>query len=238
MASWTNLTDAILTIGKPLTYVIARAWRDNAIAIAEGAVGAPRVVVPTAISTAETNTQKTLRPNGSGGVTWDLSPSAPNVVLLITASGTVSIPIGTRIKVTVIGGGGGSTGTAGSNGTAGGDSTATDGAVTITGGGGGFYTGGNGTSSGGTGYTILNDGGTNYGHPGNGPVGGIYGKGGTSGNSTTPANAGGGNGGSARVVIFVMAAGTLTLTAGAAGAAGGGANAGKAGNAGAVIVEY
>ena len=68
MASWTNLTDAILSIGKPLTYAIARAWRDNAIALAEGAVGAPRVVVPTALSTAEMNTAKFIRANGSGGV--------------------------------------------------------------------------------------------------------------------------------------------------------------------------
>jgi hypothetical protein len=220
MASWTNLTDAILGIGKPLTYVIARAWRDNAIAIAEGAVGAPRVVVPTAISTAETNTQKTLVPDGAGGVAWALSPAAPNVVLLFTASGTATIPTGTRIKLTVIGGGG--TALSGGGGTAGSDSTATDGTTTVTAGYGGNNGAGNGSSSGGTGYTIPTiGGGGSFGGPG--PFG-SYGRG---LNGTASTNTGGGNSGQARVVSMVMASGTLTVTIGTTGA-----------NNGAVIVEY
>ncbi|WP_398470722.1 hypothetical protein [Tardiphaga sp.] len=44
MATWNDLLDAVLDVGKPLTYTIARVFRDNPIAIAEGASGAPRIV--------------------------------------------------------------------------------------------------------------------------------------------------------------------------------------------------
>jgi hypothetical protein len=43
MTAWTTLTDASLSIGKPLTYLIARAFRDNVLALAEGAAGAPAI---------------------------------------------------------------------------------------------------------------------------------------------------------------------------------------------------
>lgn len=43
MASWVNLTDTQLDPDAPLTSNLAYAWRDNPIAIAEGASGAPRV---------------------------------------------------------------------------------------------------------------------------------------------------------------------------------------------------
>jgi hypothetical protein len=95
MAAWTNLTDAVLSIAKPFTYVIARAMRDNAIAIAEGAVGAPRVVVPTALSTAETNTAKVLRPNGSGGVEWisggNIAYKSSRVTTFPNSSGSLAL---------------------------------------------------------------------------------------------------------------------------------------------------
>ena len=70
MASWTNIADALIALKKPITYVIGRQLRDNPIAIAEGAVGAPRVVVPTALSTAETDPSKVLGANGSGGLSF------------------------------------------------------------------------------------------------------------------------------------------------------------------------
>lgn len=44
MATWTNITDAALEPGRPIRSVDGLALRDNAIAIAEGAVGAPRVL--------------------------------------------------------------------------------------------------------------------------------------------------------------------------------------------------
>ena len=43
MADWTVITDAQLDPDAPLTSDLAYAWRDNPIAIAEGASGAPRI---------------------------------------------------------------------------------------------------------------------------------------------------------------------------------------------------
>lgn len=45
MADWTNITDSVLEPGKPIRSVDALAFRDNPIAIAERATGAPRVKV-------------------------------------------------------------------------------------------------------------------------------------------------------------------------------------------------
>lgn len=43
MATWTNIPDSVLEPGKPARSVDALALRDNPIAIAEGAAGAPKV---------------------------------------------------------------------------------------------------------------------------------------------------------------------------------------------------
>jgi hypothetical protein len=43
MATWTTITDAALEPGKPIRSVDGLALRDNSIAIAEGASGAPRI---------------------------------------------------------------------------------------------------------------------------------------------------------------------------------------------------
>jgi hypothetical protein len=43
MADWTNVADATLEPGKPIRAIDARALRENPIAIAEGAAGAPRI---------------------------------------------------------------------------------------------------------------------------------------------------------------------------------------------------
>lgn len=43
MADWTTLPDAAIEEGKPVRAVDGRALRDNPIAIAEGATGAPRI---------------------------------------------------------------------------------------------------------------------------------------------------------------------------------------------------
>ena len=55
MAEWTTIPDDVLEPGKPIRSVDAIALRDNPVAIAEGAAGAPRVV-DGALSTAATNT--------------------------------------------------------------------------------------------------------------------------------------------------------------------------------------
>lgn len=43
MADWTNIPDASLEVGKPAKSIDVYALRDNPVAIAEGAVGAPRI---------------------------------------------------------------------------------------------------------------------------------------------------------------------------------------------------
>ena len=94
-ASWTSISDALLALKKPFTYVLARQMRDNPIAIAEGAVGAPRVVVPTALSTAESDTAKVLRPNGSGGVEWisggNIAYKSARVTTFPNSSGSLAL---------------------------------------------------------------------------------------------------------------------------------------------------
>lgn len=55
MATWTTIGDTFLEPGKPVRSVDGLALRDNPIAIAEGAAGAPRVEDP-ALNTTATNT--------------------------------------------------------------------------------------------------------------------------------------------------------------------------------------
>jgi len=55
MADWTTIPDSSLEPGKPIRAIDGLALRDNPIAIAEGAVGAPRIV-DGALSTTATNT--------------------------------------------------------------------------------------------------------------------------------------------------------------------------------------
>ena len=43
MADYITITDSAIDPDAPLTSELAYAWRDNCVAIAEGAVGAPRV---------------------------------------------------------------------------------------------------------------------------------------------------------------------------------------------------
>ena len=43
MANWTSIADATVEPGKPIRAIDARALRDNPIAIAEGAAGAPKI---------------------------------------------------------------------------------------------------------------------------------------------------------------------------------------------------
>jgi hypothetical protein len=58
----------------PITFEMMRALAENPQAIAEGAVGAPRVAIDvdgqTAIETDETSINVVLRPDGVGGVEW------------------------------------------------------------------------------------------------------------------------------------------------------------------------
>jgi hypothetical protein len=55
MATWTTIPDSSLEPGKPIRAIDGLALRDNAIAIAEGQPGAPKIV-DAALSTTATNT--------------------------------------------------------------------------------------------------------------------------------------------------------------------------------------
>ena|SRR5690554_395582 len=50
MATWTNIADTFLEPGKPVRSVDGLALRDNPIAIAEGASGAPRIESDSAVN--------------------------------------------------------------------------------------------------------------------------------------------------------------------------------------------
>jgi hypothetical protein len=105
-SSYTPLDYTDFVVGKPITFEEFQAVIENPTAIAEGATGAPRVVIPGAVSTTETNTTKALRPDGSGGVQWSAVPLAYK----LTGSGNWSPPVTGTVIVLAIGGGGGGKG--------------------------------------------------------------------------------------------------------------------------------
>ena len=124
MADWTVITDASLDPDAPLTSELAYAWRDNPIAIAEGAAGAPRIqqgalmapvagvgvtVQPTTIVVAPVGETVTVNARGKclmgGGVTVTaVSPSQPGIAAYVLLNGSVvlTVPTGSNsINLTV-----------------------------------------------------------------------------------------------------------------------------------------
>ena len=94
MTSYAAISNPEVAPGAPASSSVVTRMRDNPIAIAEGAPGAPRVVVPTALSTSETNTLKRLAPNGSGGVMWaDGGSLAPVSIRTSDLAGGTSIGV-------------------------------------------------------------------------------------------------------------------------------------------------
>jgi hypothetical protein len=66
--SWSNVPTK--NPGEPVT---AENWNGvigNFAALADGLPGAPRILVPNALKTTETNTARVLVPDGAGGVAW------------------------------------------------------------------------------------------------------------------------------------------------------------------------
>lgn len=57
MTDWTSIPNTVLETGKPIRAVDGRALRDNPIAIAEGAPGAPKIKTRTFVSGAAAQTQ-------------------------------------------------------------------------------------------------------------------------------------------------------------------------------------
>ncbi len=66
MADWTTISDTSVDPDAPLTSQLGYAWRDNPIAIAEGATGAPRILIG-AIERLTTGAQVRLRNDGLAG---------------------------------------------------------------------------------------------------------------------------------------------------------------------------
>lgn len=96
MADFTTLADAMFTTGKPVLGSTQIAQRDNYIAIAEGAAGAPRIVRP-ALSTATSSAAGTIAPTASVGVNLDQYSFFPDMRLGIQLElrGTGSANAGT-----------------------------------------------------------------------------------------------------------------------------------------------
>ena len=91
---WTDPSAAI-GIDKPIRASTHLAIFQNFLAMAAGEPGAPRVQVPEAIGTTETDTGKLLAPDGAGGVNWVDDPIAARFSHGITphSSADMRIPV-------------------------------------------------------------------------------------------------------------------------------------------------
>lgn len=93
MATWTSIPDSVLEPGKPVRSVDALALRDNAIAIAQGAEGAPRVqtngINNSAVTTAKINNSAvtTDKINNSAVTTAKIANSNVTAAKLATGGG-------------------------------------------------------------------------------------------------------------------------------------------------------
>ena len=96
MASWTSIPDSSLDPDAPVTSELAYAWRDNPIAITEGASGAPRIqqaamMDPTA---GTTNTLKWLR---------NCDETAPSDRTTVLLGGTVTVTFALTVATGIVG---------------------------------------------------------------------------------------------------------------------------------------
>lgn len=100
MADWFVISDTALDPDAPLTSELAYAWRDNPIAIAEGAAGAPRIYSG-ALRNIASGTAATLF-NQNATITFS-SDTVPKIVTFgAVASGSVTITAGTTATNTTI----------------------------------------------------------------------------------------------------------------------------------------
>lgn len=96
MADWVNILDSSVDPDAPLTSELGYSWRDNPIAIAEGAAGAPRVRAA-AISTTTGSLSGSLVAGANveidiGARAFFPSIRSPNTMQLFTAGGTGGDP--------------------------------------------------------------------------------------------------------------------------------------------------
>lgn len=97
MADWKDLPDSALDPDAPVTSELAYAWRDNPIAIAEGAVGAPRIL-DAALSGVVTNAGRDWVMNRTAA----LVAGAIGSYVFATYTGGVSIGFGDTVSGTEI----------------------------------------------------------------------------------------------------------------------------------------
>ena len=95
MANWTDISDAVLEPGKPIRSVDGIALRDNPIAMAEGAAGAPRIeqaaLASDSVSTVKivnSNVTAAKLANGSAESNW---VGARTAALGVGANGTYAM---------------------------------------------------------------------------------------------------------------------------------------------------
>jgi hypothetical protein len=90
MASWTNIADATLEPGKPIRAIDARALRENPIAIAEGAAGAPKIetagITDANVTTAKLATNERMTTANVTGATAGASAGAVGTYAFLSAS--------------------------------------------------------------------------------------------------------------------------------------------------------
>lgn len=111
MADWLDITDTSVDPDAPLTSQLAYAWRDNPIAIAEGAPGAPRIqfaAMDASFSTAGGLGSYVFaaRISGTGDVAFGGTIAGSNLgpagatYSLTSSSGSVALNIGSALSGT------------------------------------------------------------------------------------------------------------------------------------------
>lgn len=101
MTSYTNLTDATLTSGKPGTQSVFRALRDNPTAITEGASGAPKNQIASIDPSA--TVRRAIITNGAGAAVWGtLADMFRANVANLNSGGPVNNLAGTGTQITTI----------------------------------------------------------------------------------------------------------------------------------------
>jgi hypothetical protein len=102
MANWTSIADATLEPGKPIRAIDARALRDNPIAIAEGASGAPKIetagITDANVTTAKLEAGERMTTANVTGATAGASAGAVGTyALLATINNNASVTFGSTL---------------------------------------------------------------------------------------------------------------------------------------------
>lgn len=97
MATWTTIPDSSLEPGKPIRSIDALALRDNPVAIAEGASGAPHIASDAAIDWDGGGVGSTPAVNWVGAKNALLSAGAVGTYAMARRSGTLTAAFGSTV---------------------------------------------------------------------------------------------------------------------------------------------